>query len=103
MLLATVHDAVMIEADCENIQRDTAIAQECWVRASRELLGGYPLHSDFQITCSCGVMPCPHGQDPEEKYQGRFNDEDGEPMWTKVLSLLDEIEKEAAIAAGEIV
>jgi DNA polymerase-1 len=94
MICTTVHDAVMIEADFETIIAHTAIAQECWERASRELLGGFQLRSDFKITCSCGIMPCPHGQSIKDVHQGRYNDEDGLAMWDKVQSMLDEIEKE---------
>jgi DNA polymerase I len=93
-LCCTVHDAVMIEADCADIQAHTKIAQDCWVRASRELLGGFPLRSDFHIACACGVTPCPHGQPQTDKHQGRYNDEDGLEMWDRVQSMLLEIESE---------
>jgi hypothetical protein len=94
MILTTVHDSVVIEANCEDILAHTKIAQDCWVRASMELLGGFPLRSDFKIACSCGIVPCPHGQSPKDKHQGRYNDEDGLAMWDRVQSMLIEIESE---------
>jgi DNA polymerase I len=93
-LCTTVHDAVMIEADCADILAHTKIAQDCWERASRELLGGFQLRSDFKIACSCGINPCPHGQSPEDKHQGRYNDKDGLEMWDRVQVMLAEIESE---------
>jgi DNA polymerase I len=107
MLCTTVHDAVMLESNSEDILAHVKIAQECWARASRELLGGFALRSDYKIACSCGQYPSPHGQDPKDEHQGRYNDKDGLQMWNRVQALLAEIEAEqpAAVsgaAQGEI-
>jgi hypothetical protein len=53
-LLAPIHDAVLIEASLENIEKDVAFARECMRRASRIVLNNDPtatheLRTDYKI------------------------------------------------------
>jgi DNA polymerase-1 len=80
-LVGTVHDAVLIEASVDRIDRDVALAREIMRRASRVVLdadacGTVELRTDATIV----------------KYPGHYSDKRGAEMWTRVLELLAEYE-----------
>jgi DNA polymerase-1 len=71
-LCAPVHDAVLIEAPIERIEVDVALMREIMRRASRVVLGGHELRTDYTIV----------------RYPDRYTDGRGTKMWTEVLELL---------------
>ena len=68
---AMVHDAVLIEAAEEDIDRHCDIVRECWWAASEIVLGGFGLDSDCKIT----------------RYPESYFDEDGEKMWQRLQQM----------------
>jgi DNA polymerase I-like protein with 3'-5' exonuclease and polymerase domains len=71
-LCAPVHDALLIEApDCE-ITKAAAIAKDCMTKASEIVLDGFSLDSDVRILT----------------YPERFLDEDSQPFWDQVMTLM---------------
>jgi DNA polymerase I len=84
-LCATVHDAVLIEAQVEQIEADVEVAKQCWKRASEIVLGGFALDADSKIV----------------RYPGVYEDEDGKDMWEQLQRMLDELEAETpAVVTG---
>jgi hypothetical protein len=78
-LLAPIHDAVLIEASLEDIEKDVALARECMRRASRivlnkDLTGTHELRTDAKI------VRCPD----------RYSDPRGEGIWARVIELLEQ-------------
>jgi DNA polymerase I len=71
-LMGTVHDAILIEAPVERIDRDVALLQEIMRRASRVVLSApgreFALRSDAAIV----------------RYPDRYSDKRGIGMWRKV-------------------
>ena len=76
-LCATVHDAVLIEAPIDRINLDVEAAKSCWRRASEIVLDGFGLDADSKTVC----------------YPDVYHDGDGEEMWTRLLNILDELER----------
>jgi hypothetical protein len=78
-LLAPIHDAVLIEASLENIEKDVALARECMRRASRIVLnkdptGTHELRTDYKIV----------------RWPDRYSDPRGGGIWVQVLELLEQ-------------
>ena len=69
---APVHDALLIEAPLERLDRDIAMTKAIMLEASRIVLGGFELRSDVK----------------EVRYPDRYTDKRGSVMWDKVLKLL---------------
>ena len=74
-LLATVHDAVLIEAPITEIDEAVAAAQQIMQEAARIVLNGFVLQSDAEIV----------------RYPNRFKDKRGEHMWDTLNRILDEV------------
>ena len=72
-MCAPVHDAVLIEARIEELEASVKLAQDLMVRASAQVLGGFPL--------SCDVN--------EIQHPGRYVDERGKTMWDTVMGLIE--------------
>lgn len=70
---APVHDAVLIEADTECIVDVVTETQRHMLDASRVILDGFELRSDFEIV----------------SYPDRYRDSRGVEMWGKVMQILD--------------
>jgi hypothetical protein len=78
-LLAPIHDAVLIEASLEDIEKDVALSRECMRRASRIVLskdptGTHELRTDYKII----------------RWPDRYNDPRGEGIWARVIELLEQ-------------
>ena len=71
-----VHDAILIEADMDNIGETVEAAQLAMAEASRVVLNGFELRSDVKVV------------QPNERY----SDKRGETMWNRVMHLLAEAE-----------
>jgi len=71
-LCAPVHDALLIEAPDELIHEHAQVAQDCMKKASEIVLHGFALGSDIRILT----------------YPERFLDEDSQPFWDQVMSLM---------------
>ena len=75
---APVHDAVLIESSAENIERDVARARELMAVASRHVLGGFEVRTDFQII----------------RHPAAFSDKRGKVMWMKIQAILERLRQE---------
>jgi hypothetical protein len=80
-ICAPIHDAFLLEAPIENIEKDTA-ALRVIMRAAGTAVVGVPIETDAKT-----IRP------PE-----RYVDERGVVMWEKVLRLLDLVERRKAAA-----
>jgi DNA polymerase I len=79
MLIAPVHDAVLLESSEDRIEQDVALMRELMRRASRVILnpsaeGTIELRVDAKIV----------------RYPDRYTDPRGTELWETVLRLLDE-------------
>jgi DNA polymerase-1 len=77
-LLASVHDALLIEAPTERIEADVALTREIMRRASRIVLnadasGTHELRTDVEIV----------------RYPDRYSDPRGAAFWDQVVELLN--------------
>jgi len=81
---APIHDALVIEAPLENLDRDIAKLQPYMAEASRVVLRGFELSTDVKVV----------------RYPDRYMSAKGKPMWDLVMRLLEEIEAETAAAAN---
>jgi hypothetical protein len=80
VVLMTVHDQILAEADEEHAQEVAAVLEACMIEASRRILDGFALRVETKIIA----------------YPHRYNDPRGEEMWRIVTDLVAEIEREAA-------
>ena len=80
-ICAPIHDAFLLEAPIEHIERDTA-ALRAIMRATGTAVVGVPIETDAKI-----IRP------PD-----RYVDERGVVMWDKVMYLLDLVERQKAAA-----
>lgn len=85
-LCAPVHDAVLIEAPLDRLERDIAIAQDCMRAASRLVLENFELNSDVKVI----------------RHPDRFQDERGTGMWARVMGLLNAIPENNAPLHGQM-
>ena len=76
---APVHDALLIEADLDDIEAAVAQTQQCMLEVSRIVLNGFELRSDVKIV----------------KYPDRYMDERGGDMWAAVMGILEDIGHES--------
>jgi hypothetical protein len=77
-LCGSVHDAVLIESSLERIDADVALMREIMRRASRIVLG------DHELRTGVDIVRCP----------GSFYDSRGAEMWTEVLGLLEQYQRQ---------
>jgi DNA polymerase-1 len=77
-VIGTVHDAILIEADSDDIDRAVSLTLELMCAASRVVLNGFELRVDRKII----------------RYPDRFTDERGLKMWNTVNALLADILQE---------
>jgi hypothetical protein len=78
-LLAPIHDAVLIDASLEDIEKDVALVQECMRRASRIVLNKDPTGT-HELRTDCKIV----------RWPDRYNDPRGECIWVRVLELLEQ-------------
>jgi DNA polymerase-1 len=71
-LCALIHDAVMIEAPLDDIERAVAETQNCMAAASRAVLDGFELGSEAHVI----------------RWPDRFEEARGSGMWATVMDLL---------------
>jgi hypothetical protein len=79
LVIALVHDAVLLEADLDQLERAEALAVECLERASRRFLHGLTLRVDAKL-----VRP-----------GARFTDGRGAKTWDFVEQSLRELKEES--------
>ena len=77
-LCAPVHDAVLIEAPIEHIERDAALMQEIMRRASRIVLNADP-NGPHELRTDAKIV----------RYPSRYVDKRGVKTWETVLALLE--------------
>lgn len=70
-ICAPVHDAVLIESPLDRLKNDVAIMRECMEKASRVVLDGFALRTEFKTI----------------RYPYHYQDPRGERMWREVSSL----------------
>ena len=90
-LLAPIHDAILLESTIEQIDADVALLREIMRRASRLVLnptadGTLELRTDVRII----------------RYPDRYSDKRGEEMWSRVMELLAEYQRQQAQAARAV-
>jgi hypothetical protein len=76
-ICATVHDAVLLEASLEQIDRHVQIAKDCWCWASEKVLR-------FRLDADAKVVRSPD----------RYSDEEGSGVWNQLVQFLEEIEEQ---------
>ncbi len=69
---APVHDALLIEAPLEDLDRQIEIAQALMAQASRDVLNGFELRSEADVI----------------RYPERYLTDKGRPMWERVMEML---------------
>ena len=69
---APIHDAVLIEADIDDIDNTVARAQNAMREASETVLDGFPLRTDVHVV----------------RYPDRYMDKRGQRMWDTVMEIL---------------
>jgi hypothetical protein len=77
LLLAPVHDAILIESSAEQIEDDVALLREIMRRASRIVLNADPAGT-FALRTDATIV----------RYPARFEDRRGQEMWGRVTTLL---------------
>lgn len=79
-LCAPIHDAVLIEAQADQIDQEVSRAKKLMAEASAIVLNGFHLRSDAEIY----------------RYPERYSDERGSAMWTFVMEAVNELDCEAS-------
>ena len=70
---APIHDAVLVEGTCEDVEEIVAVTQRCMREASRIILNGFELESDVKVVT----------------YPNRYMDEErGGSFWNNVMNLI---------------
>ena len=80
-LCGSVHDAILIESPLEKIDADVALMREIMRRASRIVLGEQELRTSADTIC----------------YPDRYYDARGVEMWTEVLRLLGQYQRQKGV------
>lgn len=80
-ICAPVHDAILIESNEEDIERDIQTAQTCMKEASRILLDGFELSSEVEIF----------------RHPQRFLDASSEVFWNQVMTIKDRLLKPLSV------
>jgi DNA polymerase I len=85
-VVAPVHDAIMICAPLDRIDHHVAVAREAMAEASRLVLDGFELRTDFE---------------PKKivRWPDRYMDKRGVKMWGTVMKNLNRVEGRAEVAA----
>jgi DNA polymerase I len=76
-LCAPVHDAILIEAPIDRIDRDVALLRDIMGRASSLVLGGPTLRTDAKTV----------------RYPDHYTDSRGDEIWRHVTGLLDRMDR----------
>ena len=71
---APIHDALLIEAPLDELERDISRTQELMADASAIVLDGFRLRSDAEVVV----------------YPDRYRDPRGEGMWSTISHLMEE-------------
>jgi len=71
-ICAPIHDAILIEAPLEELDKTVKTTQALMARASEIVLGGFQLRSETEVV----------------RYPNRYMDERGRTMWGKVMGIL---------------
>lgn len=71
-ICAPVHDAILMEAPLETLDRDVARLREIMTEAGRIILDGFPVRTDAEIV----------------RYPDRYMDKRGEDMWRMVNEII---------------
>ncbi len=74
-ICAPIHDAVLIAAPIDEIEKDVERMKAAMAEASRAVLGGFELRTEAKIV----------------RYPDRYSDPRGTEMWDRVMTLLDEL------------
>jgi hypothetical protein len=82
---APIHDALLVEADDEEIESTVEATQAAMAEASRAVLGGFELRSEAKIV----------------RWPDRYMDSRGERMWSVVTGILDKLEAEEEAANAQ--
>ncbi|MEO1997745.1 MAG: DNA polymerase [Planctomycetaceae bacterium] len=77
-LLAPIHDAVLIEADADDIDDTVAATQDAMREAGAIVLDGFSLRTDVDVVA----------------YPDRYSDARGAVMWQRVTDILEKLEPE---------
>lgn len=80
---APVHDALLVEADEGEIEAVVERTRQLMGKASRIVLGGFEIHTDYEIV----------------RHPDRYSDERGVEMWNTVLHQLAGVEARQRVAA----
>jgi DNA polymerase I-like protein with 3'-5' exonuclease and polymerase domains len=80
VVLMTVHDQILAEADEAHAQEVAAVLEACMIEASCRVLGRFALRVESKIIA----------------YPHRYHDPRGEEMWRIVTDLIADIEREQA-------
>jgi DNA polymerase I len=78
-LTAPVHDAILLEAPIDRIDRDVELLRDIMGRASSLVLGGPTLRTDFKTV----------------RYPDRYTDSRGDEIWDHVTGLLERMQRRA--------
>ena len=79
-VIAPVHDAILLEAPLETLDRDIVRLREIMTEAGRIVLDGFPVRTDADVV----------------RHPDRYMDNRGLDMWRMVIQLLDSMD-----ASGE--
>jgi hypothetical protein len=74
---APVHDAILIESSLDRVEQDVETAQNLMREASKIVLGGFEVRTEAEVI----------------KYPNRYKDERGARMWSKVIEILERVDK----------
>ena len=81
MICAPVHDAILLEAPLETLDRDIARLQEIMTEAGRIVLDGFPVRTDAEVV----------------RFPDRYMDKRGNTMWRIVNKLLNQQSNEGGL------
>jgi DNA polymerase I len=81
---APVHDALLIEAPVEDIEKAVNTCQQAMGKASEAVLKGFPLRTEAKVI----------------RYPDRYGDQRGLRMWEQVFGLLDGVESSGSPGNG---
>jgi DNA polymerase-1 len=79
-----VHDALLLEAPAAEIEERVVELRACMAEASRVVLDGFEVRTDFEIV----------------RWPDRYADPRGQVMWATVMRLLDEADAAGGLSAG---
>jgi DNA polymerase-1 len=71
-ICAPVHDAVLIEAPVDRLEKDIAVMRNCMEEASRVVLSGFSLQTEAKTVI----------------HPNHYSDRRGERMWREIVALL---------------